>query len=94
MLFLGVESDDPFDGALADRAEGRSVVGSHAAILAGSPDAFGLVASAFYKPGNTLVIKVFPLAAEISLRGDVLLPRLDVRVVILNELVVVGIFIG
>lgn len=93
-LLLGVEADDALNGSLADGAEGLGGVCPHAAILAWAPDAFRLVASAFYKPGNTLVIKVFPFAAEISLRGDVLLPRLGVRVVILNELVVVGIFIG
>lgn len=94
LFLLGVESDDAFDGSLADWAEGLGGVGPHPAILARSPDTFRLVAAAFDEPHDTLIVKILPLALEVRFGGDVLLPRLDVRVVIFNILVIVGVLIG
>ena len=79
---------------MADRTKSFGGVGPHPAVLARAPDAFRLVAAAFDKAHDSLVVKILPLALEVRFGGDVLLPRLDVRVVILNILVIVGIFIG
>jgi hypothetical protein len=39
LLFVGIETNQPFDGSLAHSTEFGMLVGAHAAVFLGSPDA-------------------------------------------------------
>ena len=75
---LGIEVDEPPQSLLADGTEVGLLVGTHAAVLLTSPDAFRQIAAAFDEAGTPLVDEVLPLAAEVVLRGEVRFPWLGV----------------
>ena len=107
---FGVEADEPFEGALADGAEGRCFVYLHAAFRRRAVDAFGAVASAFVDThlrvdacgvghgrrgdGRAFGEHVGPFRGKVLQRREVRLPRLGVGGIHRGVLVVVEIFVG
>jgi hypothetical protein len=47
LLFVGIETNQPFDGSLADRTEFGMLVGAHPAVFIGTINAFQTIAGSF-----------------------------------------------
>ena len=63
---------------MADGTEDGELVGAHAAVFLTAPDSMRQVTTTLNKAYFTFLDKVFPLTAEVVLRGEVRLPRLRV----------------
>ena len=92
---LCIEVNDILQYALADIAKLRILVGAHATVGVSSVYSLERISSTLIESGFTIfAYHVFPLAVEINLCGDALLPWLYVVRIHRNIFGLVGIFVG